>query len=135
MSSPGLADSEALDKLVLDQLTDEERVRSVVYLDQDLRPPGKTLVGGQEVQLDRPHVLAFIDQRPGANWMHPCRYLLIDTTTRQVTSIDSARPPLFGILPATWRAVWRSANLADWQLLPMSHPPARETSNQKKEKP
>lgn len=134
MSFPKPTDFEALDRLILDQLTDKERARSAVYLDENLRPPGRTVVGGQEVQLDQPHVMVFIDQRPGANWMHPCRYLLIDPATRKVTSIDSAQP-LFAVMPPTWRAVWRSPNLADWQMLPMSRPSPQRTPDQKKEKP
>jgi hypothetical protein len=136
MSSHELADFEAFDnKLILDQLTDQERARSSVYLDQNLHPPGQTLIGGRKVQPDHTHVIAFVDQRPGANWMHPCRYLLIDPATRQVTSIDSDRPPMFGILPATWREVWRSPGIANWQMLPMSHPAPQATPNEKKEKP
>ena len=120
MSSPGSTDFETLDGVILDQLTDKERARSVVYLDQDLRPPGQTQVGGREVQFDHRHMMAFIDQQPGANWMHPCRYLLIDPVTSQLISVDAAQPPRFGVLPATWRVVWRSPGVADWQLIRIS---------------
>ena len=134
MSSQEPADFEALDKLILEQLTDKERARSAVYLDQDPRPAGLTLVGGGEVKVDHPHLVAFIDQRPGANWMHPCRYLLIDAVTRQCSSMDSWQPPLFGVLPPTWRAVWRSPGIADWQMLPLSYPAPQGIPIEKKEK-
>jgi hypothetical protein len=109
-----------LDELILTQLTSEERAKSAVYLDERLRPSGQSAVGGREYQHDTPSVVAFIDQRPGANWMHPCRYLLIDPATKNITSINSDRPPLFGALPSTWRVVWRSHGIDDWRLLPIS---------------
>lgn len=111
---------EAVDALVLERLTDEERKRSAVYLDARLRPPGRGAFGGQEIEADHNYVVAFIDQRPGANWMHPCRYLLIDPAGGAVTSIAANRPPVFGVLPATWRVVWRSQNLEDWRLIPVA---------------
>ena len=113
--------------LILLQLTDAERAKSVVYLDEQLRPPGQNSIGGHEYQHNTPCVVAFIDQRPGANWMHPCRYLLIDPVTSKINSIDSDRPPLFGALQPTWRVVWRSHGIDDWRLLPISRPPSEET--------
>lgn len=110
------------DALILDQLTDAERARSAVYLDEQLRPSGRIAIGGSEYERSDPFVLAFIDHKPGANWMHSCRYLLIDPVTRSITSIDSDRPPLFGVLPSTWRVVWRSPDIDDWRLLPISRP-------------
>ena len=119
----GKSDTErfkALEALILAQITDAERTSSVAYLDEKVRPAGKAMCGGKEIQVDHPHVLAFIDQQPGANWMHPCRYLLIDPASQQVIAIPSDRPPLFGVLPPTWRVAWRPPGLADWRLLPMS---------------
>lgn len=110
------------DALILKQLTDAERARSVVYLDEQLRPPGRSDIGGSEIERSGSFVLAFVDRKPGANWMHPCRYLLIDPATRNITSIDSDRPPVFGPLPPTWRVVWRSPDIDDWRLLPISRP-------------
>jgi hypothetical protein len=108
--------------LILRQLTDEEQAKSVVYLDEQLRPPGQCSIGGNKHPQDTACVVAFIDQRPGANWMHPCRYLLIDPVTSTINSIDSDRPPLFGALPPTWAVVWRSHGIDDWRLLPISGP-------------
>ncbi|HYK35110.1 hypothetical protein [Alloacidobacterium sp.] len=110
------------DALIVDQLTDAERARSVVYLDEQLRPPGQIAIGGSKYERSDPFVLAFVDRKPGANWMHPCRYLLINPVTRNITLIDSDRPPLFGALPPTWRVVWRSPDIDDWRLLPISRP-------------
>ena len=123
-TTSGLPDFRRLDAPILDQLTDEERAKSVVYLDEQLKPPGKSSIGGSEQQHNDPYVVAFIDRKPGANWMHPCRYLLIDPATSKITSIDSDRPPLFGVLESTWRIVWRSPGIDDWRLLRISSPPS-----------
>jgi hypothetical protein len=114
-----------LDALILSHLTDDERAKSVVYLDEQLRPPGQSSVGGREYRHDASYLVAFIDQLPGANWMHPCRYLLIDSATGKLISVKSDRPPLFGVLPPTWRVVWQSQGLEDWRLLPLSRPSPR----------
>jgi hypothetical protein len=119
-------DSLAIDALVIQQLTDDERKRSVVYIDRRLRAPGEDEVGGQDIEPEYPYLVGFIDQKPGANWMHPCRYLLVDPVSRRVTSIVADRPPVFGVLPATWRVVWRPQKLDDWRLLPIAASPQSE---------
>ena len=71
--------------------------------------------------------MAFVDQRPGANWSHPCRYLLVDPGSRTLRSVDADTPPIHGILPKGWRLVWRSPGLDDWRLIPVQ--PTGPTSN------
>jgi hypothetical protein len=116
----GQQGSSSLNGQILDQLTDSERATAVVYLDAQLRPPGKISIGGREYENHAPYAVAFIDQKPGANWMHPCRYLLIDPTTNKINSIESDRPPHFGALEPTWSIVWRSNGIDEWRLLPIS---------------
>jgi hypothetical protein len=76
---------------------------AVVYADRQPRAPGPVLVGTEPVQAERPTLLAFRDELPGANWMHPCTYALIEIETRRViATVPSDRPPTFGFLPDTW---------------------------------
>src|SRR5271157_4093065 len=96
-------DFKALKPVVLAQITAEERKNSVVYLDERVRPAGKVKCGATEVQVEHPHVLAFIDP-----------------TSRRVTAVPGDRPPVFGTLPPTWRVVSRPPGLPDWRLLPGS---------------
>jgi len=35
----------------------------------------------------------FIDDAPGANWEHPCRYIFMDISTKDFIVINSATPP------------------------------------------
>ena len=116
--------ADALSSAIEAQLTDEERRRAVVYLDDGLRPAGDGRAGGQAIAPGAAYRLAFIDRAPGANWMHPARYLVIDADSHEMASIDSNQPPVFGILPAGWRVVWRPAGIEDWRLMPIAPPQA-----------
>ena len=78
----------------------------VVYADREPRPPGPVQAGPETVHCEHPTLLVFRDEMPGANWMHPGTYALVDLVTRDVlTRIPSDRPPVFGILPETWIVV------------------------------
>jgi hypothetical protein len=79
---------------------------TVVYADREPRVPGHVQVGAETVQAEHPTLLVFRDEMPGANWMHPCTYALVDVVTQDVvTSVPSDRPPAFGTLPETWVVV------------------------------
>ena len=76
---------------------------AVVYADRALRQPGEVLVGTRSVALDRPALLIFRDEMPGANWMHPCTYALVDARSGDiVVTVAADRPPVFGRLPDSW---------------------------------
>jgi hypothetical protein len=75
----------------------------VVYVDRAVREPGDVVVGPRTFALTRPAVMVFRDEMPGANWMHPCTYALVDVRTGEsVLTVPSDRPPVFGRLPGTW---------------------------------
>lgn len=103
----------------LARLTPGERQRSVVYIDETLHPPGPVRIGTATSQAADPFVMVFIDRMPGANWMHPCRYLLINPDDGTMISFEADRPPVFGPLPATWRVLSRSPEVSDWQVIPI----------------
>ena len=75
----------------------------VVYVDRQPRPAGPVTVGGDELPIDQPALLVFRDEMPGANWMHPCTYALVDAQSGEsVLTVSADRPPVFGRLPGTW---------------------------------
>ncbi len=117
MNSSESQGTSGIDELVLAQLSAEERKRSVVYLDRRPLPAGRNVIGKKEADLKEPRFVAFVDERPGANWSHPCRYLTIDPVTRDVEVIPADAPPVFGLLPSTWRVVWRPPGTEDWRLI------------------
>jgi hypothetical protein len=75
----------------------------VVYVDRAVREPGDVIVGPRTFSLTRPAVMVFRDEMPGANWMHPCTYALVDVQTGEsLFTVPADRPPVFGKLSATW---------------------------------
>ncbi len=87
---------------------------SVVYADRIPVDPGIVMLGSVEHRLSVPAVIAFRDDDPGANWMHPCVYALVDLATGALlTTVDSDRPPVFGFLPDTWTVVSAPDRVAD----------------------
>jgi len=75
----------------------------VVYVDRAVREPGSVVVGPRTFPLTRPALMVFRDDMPGANWMHPCTYALVDAQTGEsVLTVPADRPPVFGRLPETW---------------------------------
>lgn len=102
------------------QLTQDERLAAVVYVDDALRPAGDCRAGDRTIAVPHPHWLAFVDRAPGSNWMHAARYLVVDSVTGETTSVESDRPPSFGPLPAGWRVLRRSAGIEDWRLMPIA---------------
>lgn len=76
---------------------------TVVYVDRLPRSAGTVAIGTDEVRVEREAVVVFRDEAPGANWMHPCTYALVDLETGDVVARRAAdRPPHFGLLPDTW---------------------------------
>jgi hypothetical protein len=76
---------------------------TVVYADRTVRPAGEIQLGDASLITSVACVVIFRDEMPGANWMHPCAYALVDPHTRTVvTNRVSDRPPVFGRLPASW---------------------------------
>lgn len=83
-----------------------EQARGAAYLDTTPLPDGR--------------FQAFIDRRPGANWTHEARSLLINPASGEVESTTTDRPPTFGPLPLGWQITWKAPTVEEWQLLPGS---------------
>jgi hypothetical protein len=97
-----------------------EAAGAVVYVDRMPRGSGMVSVGPEEVRIERAALVVFRDEAPGANWMHPCTYALVDLETGDVVTTAAAdRPPQFGLLPDTWVVAADPAGRAD--LLPPHH--------------
>jgi hypothetical protein len=83
-----------------------EAAGTVVYADRAVRPAGEVQLGDGSVVTDVACVVVFRDEMPGANWMHPCSYALVDPESRAVVAVRVAdRPPVFGRLPESWIVV------------------------------
>jgi hypothetical protein len=76
---------------------------AVVYVDRAPNAAGTVTLGGESYAVERPSLSVFRDELPGANWMHPCTYALVDLQTGEpVLTVAADRPPAFGRLPDTW---------------------------------
>ena len=93
---------------------------SVVYVDRAPRPAGTVAIGGDDVRIERRALLVFRDEMPGANWMHPCTYALVDLASGEVVATRASdRPPHFGLLPSSWVVAADPEGRAD--LVPPPH--------------
>jgi len=87
---------------------------AVVYVDRAVREAGDVSLGEESYPLEGPALLVFRDEMPGANWMHPCSYALVDLGSSDVLAIvPSVRPPVFGLLPDSWVVAADPGGLAD----------------------
>jgi hypothetical protein len=92
----------------------EPRAGTVVYVNTVLVGPDTAPVGAATLHADVPALLVFRDEMPGANWMHPCRYALVDPHTGSILAqAASDRPPAFGRLPRGWVIASDPDGLAD----------------------
>ena len=87
---------------------------AVVYVDRAAREAGTVAVGAESYEAEGPSLLVFRDQMPGANWMHPCTYALVDLVSGELLlAVSGDRPPVFGRLPETWVVASDPDGLAD----------------------
>jgi hypothetical protein len=102
-----------------------EEAGAVVYVDRTPREPGTVSIGADAVEIERPALVVFRDEAPGANWMHDCTYALVDLETGGVVMTKAAdRPPQFGGLSDSWVVAADPEGRAD--LLPSRSQPLEE---------
>lgn len=118
--SPSTPDQTA--RIALGALTAAERRAAVLYLDDALVPAGTLRLGRTEMTLARPARIAFLDLEPGANWGHPCRYLVIDAADGSVRAIPETMPPFLRDAAPTLRVISRGS-AEDWMLAAPHRPP------------
>jgi hypothetical protein len=115
-----------LEAAVLDALTDADRFSHATYSRAELLDSGCVVeVAGVVLSADDDFLLAFVDEAPGGNWTHPCRYLV--ATTTGVTSTPAQWPPVMGRLPAPWALLHQGQLVEEWQLLPLDDHEPKDT--------
>jgi len=109
MAGPGQGglSAERATSIVIEALDPAERSGGVAYLCVTPFAAGRELaVPRQPLAIERDCYVAFVDAQPDANWGHPCRYLLIDVRTGEVSS-HPRRFPVFETGDDRWRIVYR----------------------------
>ncbi len=88
------ADTKSVFELIVQDVLKGDTENKCVYVTRNALPMGsKIMVHGKAIAvLDKPQWVAFIDDRPWANFAHPCRYVLIDPDTGRVKVIASRWP-------------------------------------------
>jgi hypothetical protein len=104
-----------ISELVLNSLTPEERLSSVVYLEERVLPQDAVLeVDGEQVRMPWPAVKVFVDLEPTANWGHDCRYVLVNAESGELCTIDARFPPFLHGVPDGLRVVLKGEDVPEW---------------------
>lgn len=83
--------------LVRRVLPAERLERSAIYWHKRVIPKDAPVrVGPQTFTMPFDGTFVFIDLAPGANWAHPCVYILVNSNLLATQVIDSSFPPAFG---------------------------------------
>lgn len=107
-------DAARIEERVLETLSEEERSRAVVYVDDRVLEPGAEIeIDGGRVRVDAPTVLAFVDLEPGVNWGHRCRYVLVDRESGTRT-VEAEFPPFLRAAVPGLRVAYRAPGVPDW---------------------
>jgi hypothetical protein len=87
-------DRDKLLELVRRNLSPAQIERSRVYWTRSALPAGEVFKAGpQTFAMPFEGTIVFVDLSPGANWAHPCLYLLVDIRTLAVQSVEASFPP------------------------------------------
>jgi hypothetical protein len=113
-----MLDASQAHSALLEQLTEAERQRAVVYELADTVVRGTVLSFPQQtINIPSDALIAFIDQEPAANWGHACRYVLVELNTGRTSSWEARFPP-FGVpLGSEWRVAYQAASVPEWAVV------------------
>lgn len=108
---------EQLRAAVMAQQSPEEMRSCVVYIASTPISRG-TKVSFPRLTFEAPWdaFMAFVDLDPTANWSHPARYLFVDRTTGEVTTLDAQLPPFRNAEdsdPYAWRVLYQAPSVPD----------------------
>jgi hypothetical protein len=124
-----MASDDQVREVLLSQLTPAERDFAVAYWFRQAIPVGSQLSFPQ-VNFEAPWdaALIFIDQQPLANWGHPCRYVLVNPSTRETLSFAARFPPFQPESRNLWRVLYRASAIPD-SAIAVPDPPLNDRSS------
>ncbi|MEJ2355530.1 MAG: hypothetical protein P8Y62_06500 [candidate division WOR-3 bacterium] len=73
------------------------KITTNMFLDEKIYEEGDVLnVVDQEIRFEKPGYFIFVDEQPGYNWGHSCKYYIYDASTGTlIKEISSSFPPFF----------------------------------------
>lgn len=102
---------------VVDPLDPDARDTRAFYLDTVVHPGGSEIrVGDRSVVARADTVVVFVDDEPGKNWAHDCRYLLFDVETGEIETVPGRHPPSLTDVPGTYRPLSLPPGVPAWAL-------------------
>jgi len=121
MSSDGhSADQNTVDRIaagVLDALSADDRETRAFYIDTVVHPGGSEIgFGDRTLMTDADTVLVFVDDEPGKNWAHRCRYVLFDLDGGTIETVVAQFPPSLTDVPGTYRPLSLPPGVPGWAL-------------------
>jgi len=111
-------DSDKVKEIVLQTMTESLRTRAVFYIDEATYPKGaEFVVGRNHYLMSSDTIMVFIDEEPGKNWGHNCRYLFFDVDSGEVREIREQFPPSLTRIAKTFKVIWKPSEIPDWAVL------------------
>jgi hypothetical protein len=84
-------------KIVMEKILAKEQKDKIVYVSIDLLKSGQAVKSwGHDYKVPEDYQQAwlfFIDDQPGANWEHACRYIFVDAGSGKYTILKARTPP------------------------------------------
>ena len=85
-------------QIVLDSMKQEDLKKNVFYIDERIYPQGSEIsIKKNKYQFASDTIIVFIDEEPGKNWGHKCRYLFFNIDSHQIKEIHERFPPFLTI--------------------------------------
>ncbi len=81
--------------VIINSLIRQEDIRrSLIYWYKKTLGEGEEIrIGPQTMAMPFEGTIVFVDLAPGANWAHPCLYLLIDSQSLEARVVEASFPP------------------------------------------
>ena len=99
------------------ELTAAEREQGVLYELLDPLDSGTKLEFPQcTIHVPWDARLAFVDRQPLANWGHSCRYVLANSVTGEIVSIEARFPPFQRNVRRRWVVAYQAPTVPDTAL-------------------
>ena len=96
-------------KVLIAQMTDDERLAGVAYAAEKLLPAGTTILyPGRRIETRTDSYLGFIDRNPRANWGHSARYVIIPRENEEIQSLEARLPPFGSGAHQRWRVAYQA---------------------------
>lgn len=96
---------------------ERDRDEHVYYVDETIQREGTILrINEKEHPLDSDKIIVFVDEEPGKNWGHNCRYILFNIYTGKINTLRARFPPTFIREKTTYKLFYKPDQVDEWAL-------------------